>query len=486
MILDDEDAVTRDAKARHRARPFSARDRFTVDKNAPERRRAIRWDLLDDDDQDETDEGHPGLEFDPVALAEAVAAGDAEDVPRGHLFADIDGPAPGDPALHDPQEAMAALGSPLAYAQHAMLLSESFRQACGAGRAEAIAYLAELFIALPDRDFARSALRELGLSTGIIDIYPLEAIVHILESAPHFLSRTEFGPVVERLGFQEGVLVMEPFRAGTLRVLPDRVIRGFALAGGPRPGYRFEPALKERQYRLVFGAPGRFEILVSARTPSGTMVDRFRVDVAGEAPEALPPDDPLPDHARLARWPRPKPRPPSRAPSAPRDEGLHLSIGERWSRAEQDALRGPKGEEAFSSAPAHAEHPSDAEAQAEPAAPLTRTDLPSAPTASPSPAGKGSRRGSEATDVDVPAVPEDPEDTQERFEAAPRPPSDVTEPDVPAVVSRTGSDEDEEEGSMFEPTVAPPPLFYRTPPAPVPPRRSAPLVGEDDTDDLPG
>ena len=489
MLLDDEDAATRDAKARHRGRPFAARDRFTVDKNAPERRRAIRWDLLDDEEQDETDDGGRSLQLDPIAVADTMAAGEEDDAPRGHLFSPAtDGPGPGDPALYDPAEAMAVLGTPLAYAQHALLLSESFRQTCGAARTEAIAYLAELFLALPDGDFARSALRELGLGTGIVDIYPLEAIVHILESAPHFLPRTEFGLVVQRPTLDRGALRMEPFRARVLSVLPDRVIRGFALAGGPRPGYRFEPAPEIDQYRLVLGAPGRFEILVSARAPTGTIVDRLWVHVAGEAPEALPPDDPIPDLARLAHWPRPKPRPPSPAPSGPHKESPHLSLGERWSRATQDALRGPKGEETFysTSVDQGAQLEVKDRIQGSEANARTQADSPTAPSECPKPAPPQDMGASvDATDVDIPVVHDDREDTRERFEASARSPAEVTEPDVRALEPKRDLRSRAAE-PRFEPAVAPPPRFYRPPSESLPSRRSTPLVGNDETDDLPG
>lgn len=344
MVLDDEDALTRDAKARQRAKHFVPRDRFTVDKDAPDRQRQVRWDLLDEEEEEEEATwSSEEAEVDLAAIAEAIASADDEEQSRAHLFVKNKTPAPGDPRLTDPGEAMRSFGAPLAYAQHALLLSEAFRQACGATRAETVAYLAELFVGVPDLGFARSALRELGSGTGIVEIYPLEVIVEILDRFPTFLPRVRFGEVFETVATP---VAMRPFRALELLLPVDLKVRGFAVIGGARPGYRFEPGIETGHYRLVMGAAGDFELLVSARSPAGgTVVQRFRVEVEG-TPEALP-ESPPRDADAIARWPRPSVRAPEtearEEPSS--EESSALSAGERWSRTEQDALRGPKGEE---------------------------------------------------------------------------------------------------------------------------------------------
>lgn len=349
MVLDDEDAISRDAKARQRSRHLVARDRFTIDKDAPERQRLIRWDLLEsEEDEEEADEA---AEIDLEAVVEALAVANEAARPRkepsGRRYPR---PArPGEPGLFDPAEAMARLGSPLAYAQHALLLSEAFRQSTGADRSEVIAYLAELFVAVPDLGFGRSALRELGPSTGIVEIYPLEVLAHVLEHHKGFLRKVAFGSIFTSLPRGEP-LRLEPFRARELSAPPDWLVRGFAISGGARPGYRFEPGREDGVYRLVLGAVGDYELLVSARAPSGTLIERFEVEVLGSGPIPRHPE-PLPrDEAKLASWPRPT------VPTSFEDEAeadaeapALWSPGERIARTELDALRGPKGEsETFS------------------------------------------------------------------------------------------------------------------------------------------
>ena len=47
--------------------------------------------------------------------------------------------------------------------------------------------------AAPDRSFGRLALKEFGPATGILDIYPLEVVEHILARYPAFLPKVGFG-----------------------------------------------------------------------------------------------------------------------------------------------------------------------------------------------------------------------------------------------------------------------------------------------------
>lgn len=351
MILDDEDALTRDMKARQRAKHFVPRDRFTVDKDAPNRERRIRWDLLDEEDDDsESAPREAAPEFDLVALGEGIATGDDRDQARAHLFARKAKARPGDPLLSDPKDAMQLLGSPLAYAHHALLLSEAFRVCTGATRDEVIAYLGDLFLALPDWGFARSALREFGPSTGVAEIYPLELLRHLVLTRPEFLPKHRLEPVVSRAP-DATVFSLEPFRALELELPVDRVVRGFALLGGGRPGYRFEPALVEGLYRLVMGSVGSFEVLIAARNPHGAVsIDQLSLEVRGDGPEAPVLETPVRDEAKLRAWPRPRnalsvpkrPRAPRsrKAPSDPK----HLSTAERHARTERDRLLGPTGQ----------------------------------------------------------------------------------------------------------------------------------------------
>ncbi len=350
MILDDEDAMTRDTKARQKRRAVVARDRFTVDKDAPDHRRKVRWDLLSDEEAQAQAEEEE-VDFDADAVVASVF-----NPPRAHLFEPRARVPPGAPGLWLPKDIRAAFSSPLDYAKHCMLLAETFAQSTGAHREETIRYLAALFLGLPDARFGRRALLAWGPDTGIIDIYPLEVIEHVLVTRPSFLPRVRFGRwVAPELGERpEAELTVAPELPLNLTVPEDFLVRGFALKGGWRPGYCFEPGPERSTYALIMGTPGMFELLMAARSPDGEMlVDRLRIRVLGPVPE--PPPAPPRDAERVAAWPIPDipehhdPEAPEVGPDEPESPG---DVGEGIDRHELarlkrlDALGGPKGEEA--------------------------------------------------------------------------------------------------------------------------------------------
>ena len=345
MILDDEDAMSRDTKARKKRRPVVARDRFTVDKDAPDRRRKVRWDLLlEDDADDEPDE--ESAEIDLGAIADAVFGG------RGRRFSNDDEQSyPGAPGLLMPDEIQAAFGSPFDYAKHCMLLAETFAQSTGALREEAVRYLAALFLGLSDRRFGRRALLAWGPDTGILDVYPLEVIEHVLETQPEFLPRVRFGRwIAPELGeAPQSELTVAADLPLFLTVPEDVMVRGFAIKGGDRPGYCFEPGPDLATYALSLGSPGRYRLLMSARTPQGdTLVDRLQVRVLGPPAPARP--RPARNPERVAAWPMPVV--PIRVDAPPEAEDDDPETSGRFARHEfarrqtLDALGGPKGEAA--------------------------------------------------------------------------------------------------------------------------------------------
>lgn len=301
MVLDDEDATTRDMKKKG-LRHFVPRDRMTVDKDAPQLlRKRRRWD--DEEEEEERREEDPE-ELDLAGIAEAIVSAGDRSEPTGLVSV-------GDPRLVDPHAIKEALGSPAAYAKHCMILAEAFRESTGAHRREAIAYLGRLFASLGDRAFARQALKELGTGTGIVDLYPLEVVTYVLERHPGLLSKVGFGRFFARPKSQR-TLVLEAGVAGPLEYPSHLKVRGFALEGGGQPGYRFEPALEDGRYHLTIQAPGRYRLLISGATRSGyTVIDRVEVLVK-DGPAALPPrtpERPPRDEAKVKAWPQPTPLP---------------------------------------------------------------------------------------------------------------------------------------------------------------------------------
>jgi hypothetical protein len=234
---------------------------------------------------------------------------------RAHLFVTREPRRePGDLSLVEPERIQEALETPLAYAAQAMILAEAFRRSTGATRTEAIEYLARLYLGLPDRPFARAAFKEFGPSTGILDIYPLEVAAHLLDHHPGFFTKAGYG----RIRSSTETLVADGGSELRFEHAPELKIRGFALVGGGRPGYVFEPAEEAGVYRLLIRSGGRWEILVSAINRAGyTLIERFTVTVRGAAKErARSSRSPYPARkpSKVAAWPMP--RLPKQDPSA--------------------------------------------------------------------------------------------------------------------------------------------------------------------------
>ncbi|MEO1334730.1 MAG: hypothetical protein AAFV29_03770 [Myxococcota bacterium] len=345
MILDDEDATTRDNKAKQKRRVVS-RDRFTVDKDAPDRRRRVRWDLLLEDEEEDEDFGEETGEISLDPIAESVYG-----APRAHLFEPEVRPAPGVPGLLRPEDIRTVFPAPLDYAKHCMLLVETFAQTTGAFRHEVVEYAASLFTGLSDPRFGRRALLAWGPDSGIINLYPLEVVEHILLTCPTFLPRVRFGRwlALELGDDPKFELTVHPDLPLNLTVPGDILVRGFAIKGGYQPGYCFEPGPSLETYALSLTTPGLYDLLMSARTNEGdTLVDRLLVRVVGQSVPAppLPPRDP----ERIAQWPRPdvfeslEEDDPLNQPTV--QTGGGIDPHELARRQQLDAMGGPKGEQA--------------------------------------------------------------------------------------------------------------------------------------------
>lgn len=363
MVLDDEDAATRDAKQRERKMQMS-RDRLTIDKDAPELRRTkALWAKIMGEEDDETgeheSESHHAPdpeEIDVGFIGEAIAsAGDDAPLDRRQLFAEPGKSYLGDPSLTDPGQIQQVLRTPVAYAKHIMVLSEAFRRTTGAHRPEIIGYMAAMYAALPDRRFARQALKEFGPATGILDVYPLEIVEELVLHYPGSLPKVGFGSLFVRPKTETQVLQLLEGKFSPLTYSESLKIRGFALKGGTNPGYLFEPDEEPGQYRLRIDVAGRYDLIISAITKSGhTIVDRLQIRVRPltRRPKAMPPPkNPVMarDPAKVQSWPRPVVPPFEiselmEIASTKASESL-LSTGELVSKMHEGALRGPMGDD---------------------------------------------------------------------------------------------------------------------------------------------
>jgi hypothetical protein len=221
-----------------------------------------------DDDQDQAHEETP-------EEAAAKALGKKEG--GGKYFQDMPEDRMGDVSLTNPDEMKRMLGPSVRFAQHAMLLAEA-RMKEGMPREEALQFLASLYLGVSDRDYARKALREFGPATGIMDLYPLELMKHLLEHVPSFITKISTAKF----------LVAQPKEAHksetgqpiVLNYDAELRIRGFAIKGGGTPGYVFEPVDPPGTYHLTFATPGTFTVLLSALTKTGAlMIEELEIEI---------------------------------------------------------------------------------------------------------------------------------------------------------------------------------------------------------------
>lgn len=306
IIQDDELGVqTAYAQANRRFRRV-ARDRMNVDKDAPE---LVRKRRPEDELEDEREQSSEQVI--EIYGGDLLDSG-AHSTSRAHLFAASDEAQPGDLSLTDPEDMQRALKTPVAYARHSMILSEAFRKTTGATREEGVAYLGRLFVALKDKSFARNALKEFGAGSGILDLYPLEVVEHILDHYPTFLPKVGFGRFFRRVAEEASVLHTDTATPLILTYPEELKIRGFALRGGGRPGYLFEPADQLGSYRLAIDSPGKFSFLISSLSRTGhTMIERLDVVVRAAPGAKIPPriEEPVIERnpERIAAWPIPAP-----------------------------------------------------------------------------------------------------------------------------------------------------------------------------------
>jgi len=245
-----------------------------------ERKRRNRQKRRDPDDDTEDAEDAA------AAAAEAKAKGLTGADGAGKYFQDMPEDRMGDPNLRDPNEMKRVLGPSVRFAQHAMLLAQEQMDG-GTSRGAAIQYLAKLYAGVGDRGYANKALREFGAATGIMDIYPLEVVDHLMAHVPGFFSKLQRGRFMTSSG-PEGYQAKAGERI-TLAYPEALRIRGFAIKDGQRPGYLLEPVDPPGTYSLTFLMPGRFEVLISAIGKNGQVyLEEFECTIEpGEATEEL-------------------------------------------------------------------------------------------------------------------------------------------------------------------------------------------------------
>jgi hypothetical protein len=269
-----------------------------------------------DQEEPEEGDGEAAAHAAQVAASHGLASADG----AGKYFQDVPLDRLGDLTLTDPLEMKRLLGPSVRFAQHAMVLAEARLKETG-DRAEAVRYLASIYQSMPDRAYAQKALREFGPATGIIDLYPLEVLDHLLAHVPSFFQKVKEARFVSASAGAYRARAGEPI---ALAFDPELRIRGFAIRGGARPGYLLEPTDPPGSYRMIFLSAGRFEVMMSAITRDGwVLLDRFAAEIAPGDPEVLSRLTSL-ERARAAD-PEPEPAPATAeaapAPATPPEAG---------------------------------------------------------------------------------------------------------------------------------------------------------------------
>lgn len=200
----------------------------------------------------------------------------------GKYFEDLPEDQMGDPTLVNPNEIKRKLGPSARFAQHAMLIADQ-RMKEGMPREEALEFLCKLYLGLGDRSYARKALKSFGPATGILDLYPLEVTEKLLRDVPSFLPKISVGSFLtnsQKKGYEAktGEVVHLTYPA-------ELRIRGFAIKGGDKPGYLFEPTDPDGTYAVSFSSAGEFEVMVSAMNRTGHVVIEelsFKIEASEE------------------------------------------------------------------------------------------------------------------------------------------------------------------------------------------------------------
>ena len=217
------------------------------------------------DDDEDTEDAEAANEAAKAAKERGLVNAEG----AGRYFQDLPEDRLGDLSLTNAREMKRLLGPSVRFAQHAMLLAQAQLEA-GLDRTQALAFLADLYVNVGDRAYANKALREFGPATGIVDLYPLELIDHLLEFVPGFCQRVSRGcflasAPVDGYRAQVGQTI-------ELAYEPSLRIRGFALKEGVRPGYLLEPVDPPGRYHLTFLTEGRFTVVISAISKDGELL----------------------------------------------------------------------------------------------------------------------------------------------------------------------------------------------------------------------
>lgn len=191
--------------------------------------------------------------------------------------------------VFDPTTAPAIVekGGPLAAATHLIRLYDTWILD-GLDRQSVIEKAAGWLAGFERIDSVKKVLLELE-SKPIRDVYPLEVMITLVETASHVLPGVTMGPVLTNADALTDEGFIHAGHPAQLHIPTDMRLKHFAPLDGVRMGYEFFPSNTDGQYTLLIDTPGVFELaFFAARTEQlgrmtretpGGVIDVFEVTV---------------------------------------------------------------------------------------------------------------------------------------------------------------------------------------------------------------
>lgn len=226
----------------------------------------------------------PDVAAEAPPKVEAPAAPAAPDLPSAHQRERSDEGTEqllgegriGEPSV-TPDELMAM--GPLVRARHLMTLLARRRR--DVPRETVLKEAGDLLLGIDPAE-AKRLLLTMGEAGRIVDVYPLEVLVYVLEKKP--LPGVSFGPIIQNKRGLEAA-TFTPDQVLRLKIPLAMRIKGLALEGGPMPGYCFAPG-PPGAYHLQFDEVGEFSLILRGEQRRKVVLDRLRITV--ESAEVAP------------------------------------------------------------------------------------------------------------------------------------------------------------------------------------------------------
>jgi hypothetical protein len=186
--------------------------------------------------------------------------------------------------LEDRDLAPEQLASLSVYAAASHLMRRLANRRTSEAREVVLASIGDLLIAHPNRSAPRKILLDMADAGRIVDIYPLEVLIYVLERAPDLVPDMRYDPFIKNKAKLEAATfeVEQPIR---IEVPLSIRVRAFALIGGGYPGYCLQPGAPD-EYLIEFGDAGSFTIALRGELRNKSLIDRVTLRIIDPEPSA--------------------------------------------------------------------------------------------------------------------------------------------------------------------------------------------------------